>query len=145
MKENLLISSCLCGNNTTYKKTNKELKELSLLEEKYNLIKVCPELLGGLTVPRRSSEIKEMKVISNDLKDVTYNFKLGASKTLELCKKYNCKKALLKEKSPSCGVCYIYDGTFSGTLIEGNGLTTRLLKENDIDVYSDKSIDILLK
>ena len=115
------------------------------LKDKYNLIVICPEVMGGLSIPRDPSEIKGDKVISNKGNDVTKEYNLGAKIALELAKKYNCKKALLMEKSPSCGVKKIYDGTFSKNLIDGMGITTKLLYENKIEVYSKDEIDLLLR
>ena len=143
--ENLLISSCLVGNNTKYNGKNNYLPLIEKLKDKYNLIVICPEVMGGLSIPRDPSEIKGDKVISNKGNDVTKEYNLGAKIVLELAKKYNCKKALLMEKSPSCGVRKIYDGTFSKNLIDGMGITTKLLYENKIEVYSKDEIDLLLR
>ena len=143
--ENLLISSCLVGNNTKYNGKNNYLPLIEKLKDKYNLIVICPEVMGGLSIPRDPSEIKGDKVISNKGNDVTKEYNLGAKIALELAKKYNCKKALLMEKSPSCGVKKIYDGTFSKNLIDGMAITTKLLYENKIEVYSKDEIDLLLR
>lgn len=143
--ENLLISSCLVGNNTKYNGKNNYLPLIEELKKKYNFIVICPEVMGGLPIPRDPSEIQGNKVISNSGKDVTTKYNLGAKIALDLAIKHNCKKALLMEKSPSCGVRKIYDGTFSKTLIDGMGITTRLLYENGIEVYSKDEIDQLLK
>lgn len=143
--ENLLISSCLVGNNTKYNGKNNYLPLIEKLKDKYNLIVICPEVMGGLSIPRDPSEIKGDKVISNKGNDVTKEYNLGAKIALDLAKKYNCKKALLMEKSPSCGVRKIYDGTFSKNLIDGMGITTKLLYENKIEVYSKDEIDLLLR
>ncbi len=143
--ENLLISSCLVGNNTKYNGKNNYLPLIEKLKDKYNLIVICPEVMGGLSIPRDPSEIKGDKVISNKGNDVTKEYNLGAKIALDLAKKYNCKKALLMEKSPSCGVKKIYDGTFSKNLIDGMGITTKLLYENKIEVYSKDEIDLLLR
>jgi len=99
---------------------------------------ICPEVDGGLTVPRHPCEIQNNKVINCLGEDKTSEFRNGAEITLQLCKKYNIKKAILKEKSPSCGSSYIYDGTFTGTLIPGQGITAKLLRENGIKVISDE-------
>ena len=143
--QNLLISSCLVGNNTKYNGKNNYLPLIEKLKDKYNLIVICPEVMGGLSIPRDPSEIKGDKVISNKGNDVTKEYNLGAKIALDLAKKYNCKKALLMEKSPSCGVKKIYDGTFSKNLIDGMGITTKLLYENKIEVYSKDEIDLLLR
>lgn len=144
-KINLIISSCLCGNNTKYNGGNNLIDKLDLLEEKFNLITICPEVFGGLTTPRNPSEIIGDKVYSNKGIDVTKNFNDGAIIAVEILKKYNAKYALLKEGSPSCGVHKIYDGTFSGVKIDGVGVTTKMFKDLGIVVYSENEIEDLLK
>lgn len=143
MKEKLLISACLCGKNTKYNGKNNKI-DISLLENKYDLVLICPEVMGGLSTPRNPSEIKGNKVYSNQGLDVTENFNLGAKLSLAIALNNNIKYALLKEGSPSCGVNRVYDGTFSGNKINGIGITTKLLKENGIIVYSEEGIAKLL-
>ncbi len=135
MKENVLVSSCLIGLNTRYdKKSSKNIfKELNL---KYNVIPFCPEQAAGLPTPRKPCEIKDGSVYNIDGVDLTKKFLDGANETLKLCKMYNIKKAYLKSKSPSCGKGKIYDGSFSGVLINGDGIVTKLLEENEIEVIS---------
>lgn len=142
--ENLLVSGCLLGKNTKYNGKNNYIPLIEKIKEKYNIIVICPEVMGGLSIPRDPSEISGNKVINNKMKDVTFEYNKGAEIALELAIKNNCKKALLKEKSPSCGVNYIYDGTFSGNIICGMGITTKLLVSNNIDVYSENEIALLL-
>lgn len=142
--EYLLISGCLIGNNTKYNGLNNYAPLVEKLKEKYELIVCCPEVDGGLSIPRNPSEIKGNKVISSMGVDVTKEFNIGAKKTLELVKKYNIKNALLKEGSPSCGTNYIYDGTFTGTKINGLGVTAKLLKENGVLLFNEKEIEKLL-
>lgn len=142
--ENLLVSGCLLGKNTKYNGKNNYIPLIEKIKEKYNIIVICPEVMGGLSIPRDPSEISGNKVINNKMKDVTFEYNKGAKIALELAIKNNCKKALLKEKSPSCGVNYIYDGTFSGNIICGMGITTKLLVSNNIDVYSENEIELLL-
>ena len=105
-----------------------------------HLIPICPEIYGGLATPRKPSEIKENRVVNIDNEDVTDNYKKGALETLKIAKILNVHKAILKSKSPSCGKGQIYNGEFNNTLIEGNGITTKLLLENNIEVISDKEI-----
>ena len=144
MKENLLISACLCGANCKYNGGNNLIKEFQALKDKYNLVYICPEALGDLKHPRCPSEIINSKVYGQDGIDVTKNFIMGAQKSLEICLKNGCKKALLKESSPSCGVHFVYDGTFSHKKIEGMGITAKLLKENNIELYSENDVELLL-
>lgn len=144
MKEKLLISSCLCGNNTKYNGGNNLISRLKELEESFELFMVCPESQGGLTTPRDPSEIVGDKVVSNKGKDVTEEFNKGAIIALEEARKNGIKYALLKEGSPSCGSNLIYDGSFSGVKIPGLGVAARLLTEAGIKVYNENQIDELL-
>ncbi|MCR4897813.1 MAG: DUF523 domain-containing protein, partial [Acholeplasmatales bacterium] len=143
--EKLLISSCLIGNNTKYNGKNNYIKEIEQLKLKYELIPICPEVLGGLSIPRDPSEINNDKVISINGKDVTKEFNIGANKALNIALLNNIKYALLKDGSPSCGNTYIYDGTFSNKKIDGIGITTKLLKENNITIYNENNLSKLLK
>lgn len=140
MKENLLISACLCGENCKYNGGNNKLEKIKDLKSKYNLIMVCPEVLGGLTIPRVPSEILDDKVINKEGLDVTIHFTNGAKKTLEICLANKCDKALLKNSSPSCGVNKVYDGSFSDNKIAGMGITAKVLKQNGIHLYSEDDI-----
>jgi len=144
MREKLLISACLMGENVKYNGKNNQI-DLTKLQQKYTLIPFCPEVEGGLPTPRPPSEIvssNPLKLIDKNGKDVTKNFILGAKKTLSLAKKENIKKALLKSNSPSCSSEYIYDGSFSGKLIKGKGVTTILLEKEGIEVFDEKSEEI---
>lgn len=110
---------------------------------------VCPEVMGGLGVPREMSEIangdgrkvidKSAQVVTISGRDVSRNYISGAKKVLRLAKQYRIKKAILKSNSPACGIGYIYDGTFRRCLKRGDGVLTALLKENNIKVYSERS------
>jgi len=143
--EKLLISSCLIGNNTKYNGKNNYIKEIEQLKLKYELIPICPEVLGGLSIPRDPSEINNDKVISINGKDVTKEFNIGANKALNIALLNNIKYALLKDGSPSCGNTYIYDGTFKNNKIDGIGITTKLLKSHNIKIYNENNINELLK
>lgn len=144
MKEIILVSSCLLGNNCKYNGGNNYSEDVVKLKEKYNVIPICPETFGGLKVPRLPSEIKGDRVVSKIGKDVTKEFLDGAQKALYIAKSYNCKKAILKDKSPSCGVNYIYDGSFENKIIDGKGITAKLFIENGIAIYSEKELKKLL-
>ena len=135
--EKVLVSACLLGINCKYDGTNnKNDKVLEYLKDK-EVIPICPEIMGGLPTPRIASEIKGDFVISKDQNDVTGNFQKGAEEVLYLAKLLGVEKALLKAKSPSCGVDEIYDGTFTHTKIVGDGVTTKLLKANGIEVFTE--------
>ena len=140
--EKILVSACLVGNNCKYNgKNNKNEKIIEFLKDK-EVILVCPEVMGGLSTPRLKSEIvtsnKELKVINEEGKDVTNNFTVGAQIALKRAIANNVKLAILKEKSPSCGVKQIYNGEFNGTKVDGSGVFARLLKENGIEVLTEE-------
>ncbi|MBQ9899534.1 MAG: DUF523 domain-containing protein [Acholeplasmatales bacterium] len=143
--EKLLISAYILGINCKYNGKNNYNPLVEKLKERYILIPICPEEMGGLSTPRNPSEILNDKVISSKGDDVTNNFFDGANKALDIVKKENISKALLKEGSPSCGSNYIYDGTFTKTKINGMGFTARLLKNNNIKIYTEDEIELLLK
>lgn len=140
-KEKILISACLIGLNCKYDGGNNENSKLVELMKEKDLVPICPEQLGGLKTPRASAERKQEKVITKEGVDVTKEYQKGAEEVLNLAKKLNIKKAILKSRSPSCGIDEIYDGTFSHTLTKKDGVTAELLKKNGIEVISsDKYI-----
>lgn len=143
-KENIVISACLLGLHCRYNQTGAYLRNLNELMERYHLIPVCPEIMGGMGIPRRPAERKGDKIIDNSGQDVTRYYELGALETRKLARLYNCRYAILKENSPSCGYGRIYDGTFSGTLIDGNGVTADLLSENGLTVLGESQVFNLL-
>ena len=142
--ENILVSACLLGIGCRYDGKHKANHEVIRLAEKYNLIPVCPEIYGGLPTPRIPSERIGDKVMMKDGRDVTDNYKRGALEALELCRIYNIRTAILKERSPSCGKGEIYDGTFTGALTERDGVTAELLMKEGIRVIGESEINILL-
>lgn len=137
---NILVSACLLGVACRYDGKSKPNPEVLKLVEKFNLIPICPEQLGGLPTPRIPSEISNTKVLTSEGKDVTLEYKKGATEALKIANIFNCKLAILKEKSPSCGCGKIYDGNFNKTLIVGNGITAQLFLENGINVIGETSI-----
>ncbi len=146
--KSILISACLLGIPCRYDGKSKPKTEGVILEElkkKYNLIPVCPEIYGGLPTPRTGSERVGERVVMADGTDVTENYNRGAKATLELAKTFSCSLAILKERSPSCGSSLIYDGTFTRTLKEGQGVTAELLSKNGIKVFSEDEIELILK
>lgn len=138
-----VVSACLMGDNCKYNGGNNYSKEVVAFLKDKEFIKVCPECLGGLSTPRVPSEIVLDKVINQEGSDVTNEYHLGAKKTLEIAKACYAQCAILKSKSPSCGCGLIYDGTFSRKLIPGDGITTKLLKENGIFVINSDELDKL--
>ncbi len=145
MKPKILVSACLIGEAVRYDGKNKNtLKDLQQLKEKYDIVPVCPEVMGGLPVPRPQSEIKGDKVINIIGKDVTKNFEKGAREALRLARENKVLFALLKQSSPSCGTKTIYNGNFEKVKIEGMGITARLLFEEGITVYSEENMKEIL-
>ena len=142
MKEALLISACLLGTNCKYNGGNNALPEekLAALRERYRLIPVCPERDGGLPTPRLPSERLGERVRNRAGEDVTRAFRRGAELALETAKREGCRMALLKERSPSCGSGKIYDGSFTGTVIPGDGITAELLRKNGIAVFGESEM-----
>ncbi len=154
----ILISSCLLGEDVRYDGQNSSIamggsftfkqKELfmDILCEN-EVYSFCPEVFGGLTTPRDPAEIvsttKPFIVKTKEEVDVTINFLVGAKGALDLCKEEGVTVALLKSKSPSCGNEEIYNGTFTEQLVEGKGLTAKLLSENGIEVFNEKQLDKL--
>ena len=142
--DKLLISACLLGIPCRYDGKSKPIADIARLREKYELVPACPEQLGGLPTPRNPSERIGGRVLMADGTDVTAQYQTGARAALELCLREGCIAAVLKEHSPSCGSGEIYDGTFTRTLISGDGVTAELLKQNRIKVYGESELDVLL-
>ncbi len=142
MREKVLISACLAGINCKFNGENNILDRdvLDEISKKYHLLFVCPEVFGGLSTPREPAEMKGGLVVTKTAKDVSENFKFGAEICLKIAKLNGCKKAILKARSPSCGSGQIYDGSFTKKLIFGDGVAAKLLKENEILVFSEDEI-----
>ncbi len=144
-----LCSACLLGLKTRYNGEAKNKEKINKLLRNTKLIPVCPEQLGGLPTPREPAEptkdgkkiIKDKgKVITKSGKNQTPKFIKGAKETLKIAKKLEIKEAILKQRSPSCGNGEIYDGTFTNTTKKGDGVTTALLKQNNIEVISEEDL-----
>ena len=136
-----LVSACLVGINCRYDGKSTLNKDLEKLLKDGKAIVLCPEVLGGLDTPREPCEIRvldgERKVVSKSGRDCTDAFKRGADIALQVCKAAGITEAILQNRSPSCGCGKIYDGSFSGKLIDGNGMTAELLKQNGIRVFNE--------
>lgn len=143
--EPILVSACLLGANCKYSGGNNACPAVMALKEKYQLVPVCPEQLGGLSTPRPPAECQGQRVYNREGVDVTEQFVRGAEEALKLGQLFGCTKAVLKSKSPSCGCGEIYDGTFSGAKIPGDGVTVRLLKAHGYEVFPDTQLQNLLK
>lgn len=141
----LLVSACLLGLPCRYDGASKGHPLLPDLLERHTLVPVCPEQLGGLPTPRPPAERRGERVVTQCGTDVTVQYRRGAQEALTLCRMFHCDAALLKERSPSCGLGEIYDGSFSRHLVPGNGVTAALLRENGISVFGESQIEELLK
>jgi uncharacterized protein YbbK (DUF523 family) len=151
--EKILISACLAGDLVRYDGRRLLLENLLLARWKEDgwLMKVCPEVGGGMKIPRPPAQIVDgsgldvlngkARVMDNESCDVTGFFIKGAEYALSIAQKHGIRLAVLKEKSPSCGVHQIYDGTFSSTLIPGAGVTAALLAANNIRVFSELELE----
>ena len=136
-----LCSACLLGIKCRYDGGDKRNEKVVEIAKDEKLIPICPEQLGGLSTPREQSEIQSngtVKTISG--KNVTQNFLKGAGEVLKIAKKYGITEAILKQKSPSCGCGKIYNGTFSGKITEGDGITASFLKKNGIKIITEEDL-----
>lgn len=144
--EKILISACLIGDKVKYDGKSNYHPLIKDLLEKYELVPFCPEVEGGLGIPREPSEQQQRNQKIYDAKgnDLTANFAKGAELAYNICLYLNIRIAILKERSPSCGTHQIYDGTFSNKLINGMGVTATYLKRKGITVISEDEIVNLL-
>ena len=126
----IMVSACLAGENCKYNGGNNQNEKVLQLMAENEVILVCPEQLGGLPTPRVPSEIKDGVVTSRDGRIVDAQFRAGAEKCLEIAMLEKPELIILQSRSPSCGIKQRYDGTFTGTLTEGPGVTAQLLLEN---------------
>lgn len=138
--EPVLVSACLLGVQCKYSGGDNLCPAVLALKEKCQLIPVCAEQLGGLSTPRPPSECQGDRVVNNVGEDVTQQFRKGAQEALRIGQLFGCKSAILKTNSPSCGHGTIYDGTFSGTRVPGDGITAKLLLEQGYTLYSEDNL-----
>ena len=150
-KTAILVSACLLGENCKYSGGSNRNETVILWKNKLEqagkaeFIPICPEVMGGLPTPRVPAEIRGEKVITRDGCDVTAEYEAGARKALNLAEQHGCIYAVLKERSPSCGVGAVYDGTFSGTLTAGDGVAASLLKSCGITAVGESQARQLLE
>jgi len=135
-----VVSACLAGIKCRWDGDAKPCQKVIELVKQGEAIPICPEQLGGLSTPRMSAEQKGNKVFTKNGQDVTAEFVMGAKESLKIAKSVKCTEAILKSKSPSCGSGKVYDGTFSGNLIDGDGVTAKLFKKNKIKVLTEDEI-----
>ena len=141
-QKKVLVSACLLGVNCKYSgDSNYNQKVMdSLKEQGWEPVPACPEVMGGLPTPRVPAEIRGEQVVTADGRDVTKEFVRGAELALQTAKENGCCLAILKERSPSCGCGRIYDGSFSKTVVSGDGITARLLKKSGIQIFGETSL-----
>lgn len=140
----LLISACLMGVRCRYDGKSKPLPGVEELGKRFQLVPVCPEQLGGLPTPRIPCERQGDRVVNRDGVDLTAQYQKGAEEALRIGRMLNCRIALLKERSPSCGSGEIYDGSFCGRLQKGDGVFAQLLKRSGFTVYGETDLPSLL-
>jgi len=150
--EKILISGCLLGMDVRYDNKIQCVDNKIILkwQQEGRVVAVCPEVEGGLFVPRPPAEIVggsgedalngKAAIINEEGVDVTAAFIRGAGIALDRVKRFSIRVAILKEKSPSCGSTFIYDGSFSGKRVPGQGVTAALLRKNGIKVFSEKQL-----
>jgi len=144
-KKKILISACLMGDNCKYNGGNNYHEKLVKWLSDKEVVKVCPELLGGLSTPRYPCEIKGDKVINKNGEDKTYYFTKGALETVKIALANQVRFAILKSNSPSCGNDMVYDGSFAHRLVPGEGITAHMLRINGIEVFNENDLDKLEK
>lgn len=137
MKEKVLVSACLAGCSCRYDGASRPDEKVKALVREGMAVPVCPESLSGLAVPRLPAEQKAGKVFLADGTEVTQNFRTGAALAFQQAQKSGCRMAILKARSPSCGVGRIYDGTFSGTLCAGHGIFAKMLMDAGYQVFDE--------
>ena len=140
----ILISACLLGVPCRYDGAAKPHPLAAALAERHELVPVCPEQLGGLPTPRPPAERQGDAVRTRTGADVTEQYRRGAEEAARLCRMLRCQAAVLKERSPSCGRGEIYDGTFTGTRVPGDGVTAEMLEAGGIPVYGESELERLL-
>ncbi|MCE5257339.1 MAG: DUF523 domain-containing protein [Spirochaetaceae bacterium] len=138
----ILVSACLAGIPCRWDGESKGIPAIIALVREGEAIPVCPEQLGGLSTPREPSELCDGRVWSRTGSDVTGQFAKGAEITLEIARRFGCQEAILKARSPSCGKGLVYDGTFSGRLVRGNGITVQRLLDAGIAVRTEEDISL---
>ena len=141
----VLVSACLLGVSCRYDGQSKSYPLIDELCRRHQVVPVCPEIMGGLPTPRTPAERQGKQVVTKVGADVTAQYLRGAEETLRLAQRLGCAVAVLKERSPSCGSGKIYDGTFTGTLTAGDGVTAELLVAHGIPVYGESQIARLLE
>ena len=139
----ILVSACLLGAACKYSGGDNLCPQVAAMVQDHALVPVCPEQLGGLPTPRTPAERQGDRVVTKDGRDVTDAYLRGAQEALKLSKLFGCDTAILKARSPSCGARAIYDGSFTGTVVPGDGVTAELLQASGIRVLTEAELDLL--
>lgn len=139
----LLVSACLLGCRCKYSGGDNRCPQVLALRDRFHLVPVCPEQMGGLATPRPPAERLGDRVITREGADVTAQYAAGAQTAVRLARLLGCTQAVLKARSPSCGAGAIYDGTFTGTLVPGDGVTAAALQAAGVTVYTEEELDNL--
>lgn len=137
MKIEYLASACLCGLNCRYDGRTKPKEAIVKLFNEGKVLPLCPESLGGLQAPRPPCEWQKERAMDKNGSDLTENFERGSEIALQKAVASGCRKAILKKRSPSCGVGQIYDGTFTKTLRAGNGLWAEKLLKAGFVIFTE--------
>jgi len=144
------VSACLLGEAVRYDGgdcghhlNKKSAMLLQQWQQDGLLLSLCPEVAGGLPVPRPAAEIVDGKVVTQAGEDVSQAFRMGAEKALALCQQHQIQYVILKQGSPSCGNSLINDGSFSKTKVRGQGITARLLTAHHIQVFNETELEQL--
>lgn len=137
----ILVSACLVGDNCKYNGGNNLNERLVEFLAAHEAVKVCPEVLGGLATPRVPAEIQKGQVVNTEGRNVTKEFEAGALRAFEIVEKEKPDLIILQSRSPSCGIKQIYDGTFSGRKIEGQGIFAALCIKAGYKVLDIENID----
>ncbi len=135
-----IVSAGLAGINCKYDGKNSANEKVIVLVKEGKALPVCPEQLAGFSTPREDMEIRNGRVFTVGDKDETEAMQRGAEETLKIAKLVGAKEAILKSRSPSCGKGLVYDGTFSGKLVAGNGVTAELLMKNGVSVLTEEQL-----
>ena len=136
----IMVSACLLGENVKYNGGNNRHEKVLSYIEGHDVISVCPEVMGGLPIPRAPGEIVDGVVRNEDGTSVDFEYRSGAAKALEIAREEGIDLAILQSRSPSCGVNQIYDGTFTGCKIKGSGVFAQLLKDNGFKVLDAEDL-----
>ena len=126
----IIVSACLAGENCKYNGGNNRNEKVLRMMEEHEVITICPEQMGGLPTPRTPSEIRDGVVMTKDGRSFDAEFRAGAAEALRIAAAEQPDLIVLQSRSPSCGVKQRYDGSFTGTLVDGPGVTAQLLMEN---------------